>query len=165
MLKTKIIRHADIKQNDIDRIIALKSVFWKYSYESQFNWLKNNLHDDDLHLMVFEKEQLIGYLNLVNIQITINESNLDALGIGNVCTYESGNGYGSVLMAELNNYLIENNLIGVLFCQFRLELFYAKFSWKKIERDLIQINNLSGSMMIFNYSHPIVNVKYDDRIF
>lgn len=165
MLKTKIIRHADIKQNEIDNIIALKSVFWQYSYESQINWLKKNLHDQDLHLMVYDNEQLVGYLNLVNIQIAINGTDLPALGVGNVCTSQSGKGYGSVLMSQLNTYLLENNWIGILFCRSEIELFYAKFNWENIETGLLQIENLSASMMIFNFNLPIVHVKYDGKLF
>jgi hypothetical protein len=163
MLKTIFKLHADIQENEMDKIIALKSIFWQYSYESQINWLKNNLQNNDLHMMIIDNEELIAYLNLVKIQLTINGANFHAIGIGNVCTVQTGKGYGSVLMAELNNYLLVNHLIGALFCHSELERFYAKFCWQKIS--IIHKENRSNVMMIFNFNPPIFDANYDGKLF
>lgn len=165
MINIKIVKHNDLLKNQIDKIIALKNIFWKYTYESQIAWLKNNLQSNDLHLMLFEDENLVAYLNLVNIKLLLNDVTYTAFGVGNVCTAKSGKGYGRKLMNELNKYILEYNSIGALFCQQDLAFFYKKFNWQKMESHICHIENQTVSMMIFNYNLPIVKVKYDGKLF
>lgn len=165
MFNIKIVRHADLQKNQIDKIIALKNIFWKYPYESQIAWLNNNLQPSDLHLMIFDNENLVAYLNMVHIKLLLNDVTCAAFGVGNVCTAQPGKGYGRVLMNKLNNYILEYNSIGALFCQQDLAHFYKKFNWQKMENHICQIENQTVPMMIFNYNLPIVNVKYDGKLF
>ena len=54
----------DLSRNNINQINHFKNTHWKYSLKKQFLWFTLNAHKRDLHLLVFIKKKLIGYVHL-----------------------------------------------------------------------------------------------------
>lgn len=157
----KIIEHSLLTSALLEEIIQIKSVAWNYSWESHLDWLKNNLNEDDLHFLVYDNSEIIAYLNLVNVTLLVEGKPIPLMGIGNVCTKYPGKGHGKLLMTHLNNYLLKNDLQGLLFCRTNLVPFYENLEWS-----------------LYNNFHPNKDIKtltfnkkkegksfYNDRLF
>ena len=63
------------------------------------------MEEDDYHLCIYIKNNIIAYMNFVFIEAKVNDSIIPFVGIGNVCTAESGKGYGDLLMKEVNKII------------------------------------------------------------
>ena len=46
-MNLEVIKHRDILFRDLLRAIAMKSVGWSYSLESQVRWIVDNMHDEE----------------------------------------------------------------------------------------------------------------------
>ena len=158
------VKHSDISNVDLERAIALKSVAWPYPKESQMQWMRDNLKPDDIHVFLQEDGEDVAYLNLVMVQATINGSLTTCVGIGNVCSIRKGS--GKELMFRVNDFIVELNMPGILFCKDNLVGFYNKYNWKLLNSKLDILNNLGTGVntMIFNLEKNSF-VAYKDRIF
>ena len=104
----KFLEHSHIIENELLEIVALKKTHWHYSIEEHISWMQNNIKQDDTHVLMYNKEEvLVGYLNLIKTDVVINNMNYPFLGIGNVCSKEKGRGYGNELLIEVNKFLIK----------------------------------------------------------
>jgi predicted GNAT family N-acyltransferase len=161
----EIIEHSKLSNKTLDEIIRIKSIYWKYDYNQQKSWIFENINNKDLHLiMLNENGNINGYLNLVNINININYQIYKALGIGNICVNPNKSGYGSVLLAHLNESLKQYNKIGILFCDDNLISFYKKNNWELIMKEYMT-TNISSNMMLFNYKGIIKQINFNSRKF
>lgn len=162
MFETKIIVHYNIQDTELKDICKIKSAFGDFTQESQLRWIENNLRDNDIHFLVYRNQHLIGYANLVNEDLTINNKKLNILGIGNVCTREMGKSFGSILMKEVNLYLELNKKIGLLFCKEKLSDFYKKYDWKILKPDFSD----GVKWMIYNCDLvEISSINYKGKLF
>lgn len=165
MYSLKIIQHAEVTKVELDTIVKIKAVAWPYPYDEQLNWIDNNLDKDDFHvLLMLNSEEPVAYLNLVNKKIQVNGNKFDTYGIGNVCSVESGKGFGTLLMKEVTNYILKKNRVGILFCKKKLVSFYTKFGW--IEKKILKEDTTTIISMVFNL--PVTNnaeVLYEDLKF
>lgn len=135
--KLKLIKHSDINKNMLlNQVIKLKQQYWKYSYDSQVEWLDNNLSEDDMHVCLLFNTKLVAYLNAVNLDIIADGRIENASGVGNVCVDEAhlSKGWGHVLISFYNCILKENNQKGILLCQDKLVGFYRKCNWLLIDK-------------------------------
>lgn len=165
-MKFKFISHSKLSSDDVKKIVELKNIHWKYTFEQHLSWMETNLLDDDIHIMMFEDEELVGYMNLVNITVTINSEDVSFLGIGNVCSRDKFSGFGRKLLIGANNYLIENSKNGILLCKDDLVGFYEKFDWKLIDKKNIFSSKLQDiNLMTFDFDENIESLKYEDRNF
>ena len=159
----KVINHFDLKQSVLDQIIEIKSFSWNYSYDEHSDWIKKNLNSDDVHFLIYNEDDiLICYLNLVSVYLKENNKKIPVYGVGNVCTRNKGTGEGRLLMNQLNSFLLDEKLKGLLFCKDNLVPFYKKFNWSKVS--IVNSNNMINTM-IFNFNNLSENLKYDDRNF
>lgn len=134
MYKVNLIKHKNLKQEDLLKICAIKSLNWPYPITEQLSWIKNNIEENDYHLMIKQNEEVIAYANLVNVTATtINGCDIVFKGVGNVCTSEKGKGYGNIIMTGVNNVLATKNWPGILLCKHNLLGYYEKFNWKTVE--------------------------------
>lgn len=163
----KVIQHQVISQKDLDDIISIKSIAWPFNYEEQLNWITRNISDCDYHLILYSNNEPVGYLNLVNIELFINQITVNALGVGNVCTKVHAKGYGKDLLLLLNDFLIQNQKIGLLFCRDNLVNFYAKYEWRIVSENLIKlaVDNIDVNTMIFNNKEYLKKIEYKGRLF
>lgn len=167
MNNISFIKHADLSSNKLKDICELKSVAWPHSIESQLNWIKSNISDNDIHVILSDENVFLAYLNLININCVVDGEIVNGFGIGNVCSREQGLGYGSILMKAINNYLIENKMVGVLFCKSKLIEFYRKFDWSLVSKEKLSLafNNDNIETMINNFENNFNLLEYSGKSF
>lgn len=162
MLNIQVVNHSKIKEEQLKQICQIKKAFGNYTLESQLNWIDNNIKVNDIHFLIYNDNKLVAYANLIEEILLINNKKINILGIGNVCVDEKGKEKGKLLILKINEYLIEQHRIGLLFCKASLVEFYKKYDWKLIKP------NFSDEMywMIFNYdSKKIKDITYKGKIF
>tara|TARA_B100000787_G_C16199015_1_gene303319 strand:- start:10328 stop:10825 length:498 start_codon:yes stop_codon:yes gene_type:complete len=162
----KFIKHKIITRDELNNIVKVKSSAWPYSYQSQLNWMKTNLTDDDLHLLVKKDGLPIAYLNLISIEIDVDNKKSEGYGVGNVCTFKTGEGMGKKIMVLANEFLKKENKVGLLFCKENLINFYCKSGWELINKNKLKLpfNNTEIETMIYNSSH-FQEIKLNTNIF
>lgn len=167
MFNLILVPHQDLSQINLDEIIQVKSIAWPYRYEEQLEWLNSNLKDTDIHVLLYLDKSLVAYLNLIEIEFTVDGYLENGYGIGNVCAKEKGKGWGKKLITETNTYLTQNDKIGVLFCKDSLANFYIQQNWTVIEKQKIALafNNESIETMIFNYDYDFLRLVYSGKPF
>lgn len=166
MSEIKFVPHGKISQVLLDKIIELKMVSWPNEYNSQIKWIKNNLSNNDIHVMLYDGKNLIAYLNLITIEIVIDDIKFDGFGIGNVCAVERGKGLGKELMMNVNDYLNQNNFFGLLFCKDELVNFYMKNGWLLINNILVGLNTTPEvSALAYNIPSKYSQIKFDGKMF
>ena len=117
MNKVSIIPHEKITKQQIAEIIDIKMNIWPFPFEEQYKWIINNLKDDDIHIYLKVDGKIVSYLNLISIMIEIDQASINGFGVGNVCSLEKSRGYGKEVLLQANNYINNNNRVGMLFCK------------------------------------------------
>lgn len=164
--RTELIAHSDLSGENVGEIIALKSLRWPYTFDQHRIWLQENIKSQDFHLLVYNGEKLAAYTNFVAVKVNINGSEIPFMGIGNVCTAESGKGYGNILMDSVNGTVSEKNWKGLLFCKDHLVSYYEKSGWKLVPKEKIATKNLQSiNSMTYNFTKHINQLEYSDRNF
>lgn len=167
MYVLKLIPHEEVTQNDLDKIIKVKSTAWPYSYEKQLDWIRCNLNVLDIHVLLYLDGELLAYLNLVNVELFIDGIRKHAYGIGNVCVKKKKKGFGKELIKSVNSYLVENNKYGLLFCKKSLVNFYSYNNWLVTEKKKLTLmfdNNLIETM-VFNLHTEFQHIEYLGKSF
>jgi predicted N-acetyltransferase YhbS len=163
---TSLIKHSDISEEELIEIYDLKAIRWKYTLEQHKKWMAENIQPNDFHLIIKADQQPIGYTNLVDVNALINHGNVHVRGIGNVCTSETGKGFGNVLMEEMNVVLAQNQWKGVLLCKDFLVPYYEKFGWQLVDRKLIKTEKYTKvNFMTYNLKQIISFFEYNGRNF
>lgn len=166
LITTKLVKHADANDFLLKNIANLKSIRWDYPLAKQLEWMDNNLSANDIHLLVYFDDVLIAYTNFVRIEVIINDINTPFVGIGNVCTLESGKGYGDHLMSCINDAILNNNWKGILLCKDHLVPYYSKYQWLLVDKNKIESSILKDSnTMLFNFADEINMLEYNNSLF
>lgn len=164
----KYLVHSEIENKDLQRVIEIKSIAWPYSFENQLEWIKNNIKNEDVHVLLLDENTAVtAYLNLIDIDFEINGETHSGFGIGNVCASKKGDGNGANLMQEINRYFVENKKIGILFCKDGLLSFYKKQGWDLIPDEKIAVVGINKQTytMIFNFNGDLEHLTYNGKIF
>lgn len=138
-MRFDFIRHNNIDKRLVDEIIKLKNKVWIYPYSSHLKWMEENIDSDDVHLLLWDDADLIGYMNIVNLK-----GSLEAWGIGNVVISPDRHGQklGLLLMNLCDYFLSITDLPGILICKERLIGFYRKCGWSKFDKDTYVAENI-----------------------
>lgn len=163
MFEFTTIEHSEITKELLDEIIRIKSVAWfQYDYEQQLTWIECNINSNDIHVLLFDDGELVAYLNLLNLEFSINGNNAKGYGIGNVCALRTGLGYGKKLMDKTNEYLVFCKKQGVLLCKEQLIGFYKKADWILLEHKVVLLNfdDSPINLMVYNVENPISSFIY-----
>lgn len=150
MVEVKTIKHSKITDLQLKDICKIKSAFGNYSYESQLKWIHDNIKSEDIHFLIYDNLKLIAYANLIEEYLTVNNEKINILGLGNVCVDEKGKDKGTLLMTNINQYLLNNKRTGLLFCKQNLVPFYIKNGWSLLEP---------------NYSKEVCWMIFNDEFF
>lgn len=161
-MTVRFISNKDISLIDINRIIAIKNEHWPHNYDSQIMWLRQNLYDDDVHLLLSDGLQLLAYLNIVRVNARMDSKTISMIGIGNVCVEKSRehSGMGRLIIGEFNSYVEDMNAIGVLLCKSHLVEFYKKCGWKEIKPNKVSVANVKFQNHIMVYSSDSETLDY-----
>lgn len=154
MFDVRYIPHSQITPDILDEIIGVKTIAWPFSYESQSEWIKNNLSDSDVHVILLIDKKIFAYLNLIEIDIEIDSTSSSGYGVGNVCAAERGKGWGGKLLSSVNTYLTDNNRVGMLFCKKELINFYSSSDWKLINHSDHFFSDLDEKTYVLLYNVP-----------
>ncbi len=158
--------HSQLTEEDLEKIVSLKKIHWDYPIEEHKNWIYNNIKKDDIHVLMLENEALVGYMNLIQTEVVLNDETQPFLGIGNVCSLKKGLGYGRELLIGVQKYLLKNNYKGILFCKDKLVDFYTKFEWTLIDDNkIISKNYKNVNIMFYNVDTNLNCVEYEGRNF
>lgn len=167
MLEVVYIPHDQISEKQLDKIIKVKTAAWPYCYEDQIKWINSNIKNSDVHVLLQKENIALAYINLIEIKMTFDLNEFIGYGIGNVCALEKGKGWGKEILENVNTFLIENNKIGLLFCQFKLVKFYLENGWKLNSSDQVKLTtggeNISS--LVFNAPKDFSNLKYEGILF
>ncbi|NQU31988.1 MAG: GNAT family N-acetyltransferase [Bacteroidetes bacterium] len=163
MIELKSISHSDISPREVEEIIKIKSLSWKYSFNEHEKWIKKNLKNADIHLMLFDGKNFIAYMNLISIQLSTNNVFTGAFGVGNVCTKRRGRGYGSQLMEASNKFLVAIDMLGLLFCRPSLVHFYLEHGWELLDKEILKLDfeNSNIDTMIYNCEKKVTQLEYE----
>ncbi len=167
MFEIKYFSHGQLTDNSLSEIIKLKTAAWPYSYESQKVWIYANLKDSDIHFLLQKDKENVAYLNLIEIKLIIDSIPLLGYGVGNVCAIEKGLGYGTELLEKVNEFIIQKNRVGLLFCKPELLNFYTKNDWIEVEREKVSLlfDNENIVTMILNCKLPLNLISYHGNSF
>lgn len=166
----KLVKNIDLDNNLQSKIIALKSQHWPYDTQSQKQWMKNNLNDDDIHVCVISNMDIIAYLNLVNLVATTENMDFNLMGIGNVCVdlKHQKMGWGNLLLCIVNILLKEYKKTGILFCRQELVQFYQRNNWICADPRTLKVMvgiKIVEDFCMFSEECQLTGTLYLDRIF
>lgn len=167
MSKLVLISHKNLIEEQLDQILRIKSVSWPYTYEQQLEWMKHNIKDSDIHVLLYnDKDILIAYLNLIDIKLYIDNQKVQALGIGNVCALERGKSWGKDLILRTNEILKSKKMMGILFCKDELLKFYLENDWLLISPENLKIKKEKEvNTLIYNREYDFEYLEYYDLLF
>ena len=166
-MELEIIKHSDISQEDLLRVIDIKNAAWPYPIESQRKWIAENQSSEDLHVILKDDNDDLAYMDLCPVNAEVDGHQMSFMGIGNVCSKTKGKGHGGVLVTRVNKYLEDNNLKGMLFCKDHVMRFYAHYGWQVISSDNVIIE-WEGHEDIYTmcYNTPsFTRMIYSDKLF
>jgi predicted GNAT family N-acyltransferase len=163
----ELIKNKDLSAKNLNNIVTLKSEHWKYNFEEQVKWIRENIKENDYHLLLIDNaSSLIGYMNLVEIVVKSDLGEETKLGIGNVCISENvqGKGYGILLM-QIAIFIL-NNLgnSGVLLCKPALNHFYQNAGWF-LYNGITEINGASFEASVFTNKFLSSSNLYIEKYF
>lgn len=167
MFEIIYIKHEKITQEQLDEVIKIKSVAWPFSYEKQLEWIRKNIKDSDIHVLLLKDKAVVAYLNLVNIELIVDTIRHSAYGIGNVCAIEKGKDLGKELIIRVNSYLKTMNRIGLLFCKPSLLNFYKKNYWNLVSNEKFKNKNsvIEVNILVYNFNIEYYFIEYNGELF
>jgi len=162
--KIQLLENSRISDKVRDKIIHLKQEYWDYPYESHLKWMEENIREDEYHLIITDSmDEVIAYLNIVNVSLTLNNSGEEVMGVGNVCVKKSysGQGIGRLLMGISNYYINSFGKRGILLCKQPLINFYEKCGWMKYEGEVfLKDKKYDGAVMFTEYLNiPKISIE------
>ena len=165
-MELEIIKHNDILFRDLLRGIAVKNVAWPHPIESQLKWIINNICPEDCHVFLTEGGKDRAYMTLSPVEGEMNGIATAFYGVGCVCTSSKGEGYGGLLLKNINRYLLDNGFKGLLFCKRQLIPFYEKYDWKVVPHNKVVLPEEDPAVFTMVYNCPeIESLVYSGRLF
>jgi len=153
----------NLSKNNIKLINHFKNTHWKYNIKKQYEWFDLNAHKNDLHLMVFIKKKLIGYVHLSPRSFYSDKSLKNKKkyilfrNLLVVKKYRNLN-IATLIMNSVNTYIKKKKLFSFLLCKIRVFKFYKKFNW-------IKMNKINYKLIDHNYSSLAMtyNIKKSNK--
>ncbi len=114
-------QHKHISKN-INDIIRLKDTFWCCGRQSQREWIARHINDDDIHVMLYCTNELMGYglIRFVQENLVVIDNIL-------IRADKRNQGYGLKLMNTIDETI--RKLPAVLLCDEKTIPFYLKSGW------------------------------------
>ena len=149
--KKSEIKSKNLKKKEILKICNLKNEHWKYGIKSQKNWFFKNCKKNDIHYLVFFKNNLIGYLHLAVKNLLIKSKKKKYVLFRNLIVDKKfrSKGVAEKIMFFANNYIKKQKKIGFLVCKFQLIKFYKKYGWQRYSKKQINLSDHRHNKMFF----------------
>ena len=153
----------ELTNDQIYRICKLKDTVWKYGLKSQFIWFNKYIKKKDLHIMMFIKSNLIGYINLQDRTFYQGKYKnkyfyFNTLVINKKFRKKK---YSTTLMEFYKKIILKINKISFLTCKKKHIEYYKKFGWKLMNNKefTIKDDKFAQYGMIYNEKYKL-DLKY-----
>lgn len=165
-IEIEVLETKELKINTIKIINQLKNQYWKHEDDEHMRWFRENMRPDDLHILMGGGYNLLAYLNIVHVDVTINQEPYRMLGIGNVCvsSEERQSGVGAILMSSANALIKSMNSCGLLLCHDDVKGFYLKSGWEFCKPKKTLINDRVFDDYVLNYDPVNIMPTYIDEL-
>lgn len=144
-----LIENSKMDELLLNKIVSLKQQYWPYSYNSQIEWMNNNLSAFDYHLLLIDNnENVFAYMNLV--KRTVNGNSI--LGMGNVCVSKNrmNQGIGKLLIQISLYYAKQLSLDIGLLCKKELVGFYEKCGFYQFQNKVFINDDIFNNCLMFS---------------
>ena len=166
MLRLKSLNLKQLKEKEIIKICNLKNTHWKFGLKSNLKWFKKNVKKKDIHNLLYQKDELIGY-TLLRKRLALVRNNkvkkirylyFDTLIIKNKFRKT---GYSKILMNFNKKIIKRERLHAFLICYNNLVKYYKKFGWIKIQNKNFKIMDFKffTNGMTFNLKSSLKNIE------
>jgi hypothetical protein len=156
MLNLFCVKTKNLQKKYINQILSLKNKHWKHTIASQKKFFKDNINEEDLHIILLNKNKLTGYVCLRKKKyLTKNKIkkylHFDTLIIEK---YSRQMNYSNLLMNFTNKIIKNLSCFSILYCKKNLISFYKKYGWEiaKKKCDIIKSSNHKIKMIYNNNS-------------
>jgi len=158
----RAVKHKDLGEAQLDKIVALKEQYWTYSLESQKKWITEHFSPNDTHILAYENSNLVSYASLTRQECFIDVNKIHFLGLGNVCVdcKFRGHGYGLKIVKQANYLILKHKEAGLLLCHKPLISFYQKSGWHQIHASTVNINQHPFYESIMGFNTSLSTVVY-----
>jgi hypothetical protein len=151
------IKTNELKKKEILQICSLKNTKWNYGVKSQFTWFKKNIKEKDTHILLYLKNNLIGYLSLRKGLLILKKNkkkfkkNFLLFDTFIIKKKFRNKKLSYLLMLSALDVISKTKLLSCLICKKSLLFYYLKFNWKKISKFIINIpgKNLKGFSVLY----------------
>ena len=140
----------DLDKETIMKICLFKDSFWKYGLNSQLKWFSDYVKPNNMHYLIFDKDQLIGY---GLIRQPFNYHIIDNILVSKEYRKK---GFGKMIVSNL----IQNNKNKIyLLCEHKNILFYNKFGF--IKNNFIKFKDKDiKDLIVMSLNHDEYIEKY-----
>lgn len=144
-MRWRIVNHDTLSETDLLRVAKIKDQHWSYGIDSQIEWMRKNVMDEDIHLIAESDErkssEIRAYATLSKINIGIDGKEYVVIGIGSVCVGKEflNCGLGKALILEANKFIKDNKSLGILLCKDKLVSFYEKCNWQILNYKVAEV--------------------------
>ncbi len=164
MIRLISINTKKLKIKEIFQICRLKNTKWNYGVKSQFTWFKKNIKKKDIHILLYIKNNLAGYLSLREKFYILkkNKKNFkkkfllfDTFIIEKKFRKKK---LSYLLMLSALYIIRKKKILSFLICKKSSLFYYLKFSWIKIPK--FTINVLGKNLEDFNVLYFYGKMKH-----
>lgn len=143
-MKVSSIQTKNLSQEAIDKIINLKVTHYKFKKKLQLSWFNNHIKKTDIHNLLTNNKEIIGYNCLRKIKLlkviskkqkTIDGILFDTLIIDK--KYRKKN-LSKLIMKKSNLIIKKKNVFSFLVCTRPMVKYYKKFNWKLFSKNKIK---------------------------
>jgi len=160
--KIKSLKKKNLSNTLKKKIFKLKMEHYKFNFKSQTIWFNQNIGDQDIHNLLFYKNQLIGY-NCLR-KIFFNEKNKKYFFLFDTLLIKKkfkNFGFSNKILYKSNKLIKKEKTFGLLFCKKNMLNYYKKFDWIKIKSSLIRSSRLKKlECMQFNLRNKISRITF-----
>mgnify|MGYP001250414688 FL=1 len=108
-----------LRKSDLNKIIQLKDTFWKFGKFSQLKWFKKNIMKNDIHNLLFNEKDLIGYTCLRKKKLIKKKNKINFLLFDTIIIHPNYRKKGlSKILMKKNNSVIKKKKNNFYFSMF-----------------------------------------------
>jgi hypothetical protein len=154
MLNLFCIKTKNLQKKYINLILSLKNKHWKRTMASQKRFFKDNINKNDLHIILLNKNKLIGYVCLRKKKYLTKNKIKKYLHFDTLIIEKHSRkmNYTSLLMNFANKIIENSGCCSFLYCEKKLINLYKKYNWEIIKKNFFNIIKSSNHKikMIYN---------------
>ena len=136
MFKLLNLKTTDLNKNLVIEILKLKNTHWKKGLESQKKHFKENISKSDIHILLYYKKRLSGYVLLRKKKCFFKNRHISYFHFDTLIIQKKlrNKKISPNLMNFTNDFIKFKKAVSVLYCEDNLIKFYTKYKWKKISQ-------------------------------